>query len=191
MKSLLHLFLTTILIATPCLTWAEASDTQTLQTDARRLSKALGQQLKSTLVAAMKSGGPEQAITVCNIQAPVIADQVSQEANWLVGRTALKIRNPDNAPDEWERAVLQAFEQRITSGEPVQNLEFAEVVEDQGQRVFRYMKAIPTAKPCLSCHGETLSKPVRQQLDTLYPDDQATGFRLNDLRGAFTLRKPL
>lgn len=191
MKSLPHLFLAALMIVTPSLTWAEAGDTQALQTEARQLSKTLGQQLKSTLVAAMQSGGPEQAITACNIQAPVIADQVSQDANWDVGRTALKIRNPDNAPDEWELAVLQTFEQRIASGEPVQNLEFAEVVDNQGQQEFRYMKAIPTGKPCLSCHGETVSEPILNKLDSLYPHDQATGFQLNDLRGAFTLRKPL
>lgn len=176
-------------LSLPCL--AEQTDLQALQLEARQLSQTLGQQLKSTLVSAMKSGGPEQAISACNLQAPIIAEQVSEQAQWQVGRTSLKTRNTGNTPDDWERSVLEAFEARKAAGEPVQNLEFAEIVEDQGATEFRYMKAIPTAKPCLSCHGENLSQPVVEQLKSLYPDDQATGFHLNDLRGAFTLRKPL
>ena len=65
------------------------------------------------------------------------------------------------------------------------------IVEQNGQTVYRYMQAIPTAQMCLNCHGSELSGPVKESLQALYPQDQATGFRAGDLRGAFSLQKSL
>ncbi len=66
------------------------------------------------------------------------------------------------------------------------------MVDQQGQRTYRYMKAIPTAeKPCLACHGKALAPQVRARLDALYPEDRATGYEAGEIRGAFTLSRPL
>jgi hypothetical protein len=53
------------------------------------------------------------------------------------------------------------------------------------------MKAIPTGEICLACHGESISPDVATAIREAYPQDQATGFSLGDIRGAFTLSKPL
>ena len=53
------------------------------------------------------------------------------------------------------------------------------------------MKAIPPAGLCLACHGEQLDSVVKARLETLYPDDQALGYRVGDIRGAFTITQPL
>lgn len=52
---------------------------------------------------------------------------------------------------------------------------------------FRYMKAIPTKGLCLTCHGEALTEPVKATLAELYPEDKATGFKVGDIRGAFSI----
>ena len=53
---------------------------------------------------------------------------------------------------------------------------------------FRCTKAIPTAaEPCLMCHGSGLDPALKAEIDRLYPDDQATGFKAGELRGAFTV----
>ena len=70
-------------------------------------------------------------------------------------------------------------------------MDYAEVVEMNGQKSFRYMKAIPTGKVCLNCHGAELKPAVSKELDMLYTDDKARGFKAGDIRGAFTLSKPL
>jgi hypothetical protein len=44
---------------------------------------------------------------------------------------------------------------------------------------------------CLTCHGENIASEVDAKLKELYPYDQARGFREGDLRGAFTIAKPL
>ena len=53
------------------------------------------------------------------------------------------------------------------------------------------MKAIPTQEICLQCHGENLHGEVVEQLANHYPHDQATGFAVGDIRGAFTIEVPL
>jgi hypothetical protein len=53
---------------------------------------------------------------------------------------------------------------------------------------FRCTKAIPTAaEPCLMCHGSGLDPALKAEIERLYPDDQATGFKAGERRGAFTV----
>jgi cytochrome c553 len=112
-------------------------------------------------------------------------------SGWEVARTSLKPRNPNNAPDKWETQVLMEFETRKSAGEDPSKLVYTEIVEENGHQVFRMMKAIPTAEVCTKCHGVELQEPVVEKLDELYPEDQARGYKVGDLRGAFTLKKPL
>jgi hypothetical protein len=158
----------------------------------RAATRKFGATLKEALQQAIKTGGPANGITVCHDQADQIAARLSEELEMLVGRTSLKIRNPNHTPDAWETAVLKQFEARKAQGEPADQLEFFAVIDDdQGQQTFRYMKAIPTAGLCLNCHGENLAPEVDAELRKLYPYDKARGFREGDLRGAFTIAKPL
>ncbi|MDJ0513480.1 MAG: DUF3365 domain-containing protein [Methyloceanibacter sp.] len=157
----------------------------------RHLAKTYGKGLKDALVRAMKAGGPETAIAVCNVAAPEIAKRNMGSSGWSLGRTALKLRNPANAPDDWERSVLLEFQDKIDQGADVSALEYYETTTKDGEPVFRYMKAIPTQGPCLTCHGSNVSPSVKAKISELYPEDQATGFALGELRGAFTITQPV
>lgn len=170
---------------------AQASDVEALKTEAVGVVKSFGGPLKMALEAGMQEGGPVHAIGVCNTKAPELAEQASAASGWSVGRTSLKLRNPNNEPDAWELATLQEFEARKAGGESPDTIAKAEIVDENGQKTFRFMKAIGTADVCLNCHGAELKPEVAAKLDGLYPDDQARGFSKGDLRGAFTLRKAL
>jgi hypothetical protein len=170
---------------------AKADDAQQYTGEARGIAKQFFGTLKGELQGVMKQGGPVAAIGFCNIRAPQINSQVSYDVGWDVARTSLKPRNPKNAPDAWEMAVLERFEARKAAGEDVKSMEHAEIVESDGQKVFRYMKAIPTAELCLTCHGSEIPAEVATHLDQLYPKDTARGFKEGDIRGAFTLSKNL
>ncbi len=159
--------------------------------EARGLVKEFMGSLKGELKTAMEAGGPIEAIGTCNLKAPEIAGQKSQQFGWDLARTSLKLRNRDNAPDAWEQEVLQSFETRKGAGEDITKIELSEIVEQDGKRYFRYMKAIPTGKPCLKCHGDGIDADVAEKLDSLYPEDKARGFKEGDIRGAFTFRKAL
>ncbi|MDT8447411.1 MAG: DUF3365 domain-containing protein [bacterium] len=152
----------------------------------KEFATALGGHMKK----GMMEGGPTAAIGVCNEKAPEVAVQVS-EGPWNVGRTALKYRNAANKPDAWEEKVLMDFEAQKAAGTPIADLDYSEVVVVNGQQTFRYMKAIPTQAMCLKCHATDLDPAIEAKLKELYPDDRARGFVEGDIRGAFTLSKPL
>jgi len=157
----------------------------------RKTVKEFMQTLKKELQSSMQEGGPVNAVSVCNLTAPAIANTYSVRNGWEVGRTSLKLRNPNNAPDAWERSVLEAFEERKLAGEDPVQMEFHEVVRVDGDKKLRYMKAIPTSRPCLACHGEALDSIVKARLEKLYPHDRALGYQEGDIRGAFTITQPL
>lgn len=147
---------------------------------------ALQEQLKS----AMAVGGPTAAIEVCNVAAPAIAAEASEDRGWTIGRTSLKLRNPANAPDAWELSVLRGFEARKAAGEDPAGIDRAEFVVRDGERTFRYMKAIGTRAVCTVCHGSGIAPEVAAALDALYPEDRARGFEVGDIRGAFSITQP-
>ena len=179
-----------LVICIPMLTSA-AEDVSKLTAEGKGVIKSFFGDLKGELVKGMKDGGPVHTINVCNKVAPNLSDAHSQMSGWQVARTSLKPRNQKNAPDAWETEVLNKFEERKAAGEDPMKLVQAEIIEDNGRKVFRMMKAIPTAEVCTKCHGVELAAPVVEKLDELYPEDQARGYNVGDLRGAFTLKKSL
>lgn len=60
--------------------------------------------------------------------------------------TGLKLKNPSNAPDPWEKNVLETFDKGAT--------EKAEVMQINGQQRYRLMKPLYVEESCLSCHAE-------------------------------------
>lgn len=161
--------------------------------EARALAKQFVGQLKPALGAAMKEGGPVHAISVCKDKAPAIAQKLSKSSGWDVKRVSLKNRSPIAEPDAWETKVLNQFEQQRADGMKPAKIEYSEVVQENGQKTFRYMKAIGIGKgqPCLHCHGTNLSDGVKQKLQELYPNDKATGYTVGQIRGAFSFKKAL
>lgn len=59
--------------------------------------------------------------------------------------TSLKLLNPNNEPDAWEKESLLAFEQ---GGKDASTI----VTTPTGDRVFRYMQPIYVEEKCLTCH---------------------------------------
>ena len=188
MKKILKVLALALVVMVPNV---EAGDYDKEIAASREMVKEFMQTLKGELQAGMKEGGPVNAISVCNLSAPAIANTYSVRNGWDVGRTSLKLRNPDNAPDVWERKVLVSFDERKRAGEDPVKMEHYEVVRKGGSSEFRYMKAIPTAPLCLVCHGKGLSEPVRSVLGEYYPDDWATGYSLGQVRGAISVAKDL
>jgi len=171
--------------------FADAAPTPELKAKAVELVQAYAGKLKGALSAAIEAGGPENALEVCNKQAPVIAAEISKASGWSVARTSLKPRNAASAPDAYEQKVMEGFLARIAKGEKAADLASAQVVEENGKQVFRFVKAIPTADVCLTCHGENVAPELQQKIKALYPQDQALGFKEGDMRGVFTLKKTL
>ncbi|MBK1830995.1 DUF3365 domain-containing protein [Verrucomicrobiaceae bacterium R5-34] len=144
-----------------------------------KLMKTLGTQLKS----ALQQGGPENALHVCQqIAQPLTAEVSRDDVNFKVTRTALKVRNPLNAPDVTSREIMEKWQRLMSGGE---DLPEHEIIESGDQLVF--YKPIMTQEICLKCHGDSnsFSAELRSNLNRLYPKDEAIGFKKGDLRGAF------
>lgn len=153
-------------------------------------TREYSRELKITLQSALAKGGFTKGVSACHSEAPTLTKAFA-EAGWEIGRTSLKVRNPSNAPDNWETKVLNEFEQDKNKGASFNQLVHSEIVEENGQRVFRFMKAIPTKAMCLTCHGSRIGPSLSAKLKWKYPNDKAVDYRVDDIRGAFTLTKKL
>ena len=155
-------------------------DEDALLIESRNVVAGFAAEMQTALQDAMAAGGPVAAIAVCKDVAPGIAERMSAETGATVGRTSLRLRNLANTPTEWQRDVLEDFDNGASD----------EFFERTGNNGTRYMKAIKTGALCLNCHGTVLAPDVRRQLDGAYPDDQARGYYLDDIRGAFLVVWP-
>jgi len=139
---------------------------------------------KQNLQQALKSGlakGPIEAIGACRLEAPKIAEQLSQDGV-IVGRTSHRLRNPVNVSPDWVAPVLERYVESAGDRTP-------QLVDLPGDRV-GYVEPIVTKALCLTCHGETLAPALASRIADLYPEDRATGFREGDLRGVFWVEYP-
>jgi len=173
---------------------AGGADLQQLTDESRKVADQLVQQVRAELVKSMEASGPLRSMIVCKYNVPEISSAVSRKSGWKVSRVALKPRNPVlGGADAWEQKVLADFEARAERGDKADAMEHAEIVTEGRQQYFRYMKALPVAPLCMSCHGpvDQLSPAVKAQLAAEYPHDRATGYRVGQVRGAVTVKRPL
>ena len=76
--------------------------------DSNELIQHLAQNLKKTLVSAIKDKGLIGAVEQCNIEAPIISQNISTD-NLKVSRIASKNRNPENKATLEQEQVLNFF----------------------------------------------------------------------------------
>ena len=176
--------------AVPQIVGREGDVPEPLREKMRAASMDLMGSLKSKLVQELQAGGPASAVHVCSQVAQQIADEHSSES-MQVRRVSLKVRNPKDEPDAWEQTRLRELHARHAD-EDLPDEQFF-VVEQDDRRYARYLKPITIQKPCLNCHGpeNQLSEEVKAKLAELYPQDEATGYQLGDLRGAVSVRAEL
>ena len=155
---------------------------------ARPVGSALTQTLSSNLVAAMQEDGPVGAMEFCNVQAMPLTRQVAEEQGMEVFRTSLKLRNPQNAPDDYATQALAWYQKRIA--------DTGEIPEPHVQQLpggdYRYYQPLQVGEPCLRCHGQPdqLAPGIPEALAELYPEDQAVGYQEGDWRGLLGITVP-
>ncbi len=132
--------------------------------------------LKETLTKALEKS-PEAAIDVCSKRAPELAKEAST-AKVTVGRSALKLRNPKNAPKPWLEKVMAELATEKSGTEASRTVTLPD-------GTVGYAEAIWTAAPCLVCHGKTIAPGIEAKLKAAYPTDAARGFNEGDFRGVF------
>ena len=182
-------FLLPLLAVLPMAVLADAYSPEWVA-ESRAMAQALGSELKAELGKAMEKGGPVSAIGVCKSRAPEIAARLSKESGADVRRTALRVRNPANAPDPLEKLLLEQFRVELANGGVELPLQAAFEINRGGMVERRFMQALPMDGVCLACHGSTLDPTVAAAIAREYPEDHATGFAPGELRGAISIIWP-
>lgn len=168
-----------------------ANDLLVYEEKSKTVIKELAFSLKKSLKSVLKESGPIAAIEYCNIAALEITSDISNLNEISIKRTSLKLRNKSNMPDKWEIDVLNSFEQRKQNGEKIATLYYQDIYAEKNKIFYRYIKAIPTIKACLTCHGSNRDPKVVSKIIELYPDDRAYNYAIGDIRGAFSVKIPI
>jgi hypothetical protein len=157
---------------------------------ARAAAGSLGADLLGMLTQALEEGGPAGAIALCADSAQARTARHAAAGIYL-RRVGTRVRNPMNAPDSVERAVLAAFAAALEAGRQPADTFFVMAAGDAPAQL-HYLRPVRIAEPCLACHGDpaTIADTVRAVLAARYPADEATGYRVGDLRGAVSVRIP-
>ncbi len=151
--------------------------------------------LKTALAEAIREGGVENAISVCNTKARSLTSSIAEEAENIpeVKRTSFKFRNPANAPDSLEKKALRFFENALRQDGELPSLLVQKIEAPEGVH-FRYYKPMKAAGLCLTCHGdsEIIAENVKVHLSEHYPKDRAIGYQVGDFRGVIrvSVRNP-
>lgn len=162
---------------------------------ARGVASALLNQLGQALKTSITNDGPVAAVGVCKDVAPSIAANLSSQQGVQVKRVGTRVRNPNaGVPNGWQKEALSEFDARLAQGEKPADLEYWRVVDGaQGKRELRFAKAIVTQQLCVTCHGkaEDIPAPLLEKIRAEYPQDEAIGYRVGQLRGAVVVTRTL
>lgn len=132
--------------------------------------------LLSNVAGAIQKGGTEHAVEFCNIKATTLVDSLSQAFSCNISRVSDRNRNPENTLNKTEAELWKLFAKNPQ----------ADTLLKVNNKI-TYYKRINTAMPaCLKCHGDPvndINSVTLEKIQTLYPQDLATGYKLNDFRG--------
>ena len=184
MKHLPLLIVVSVMLVS-CQSGLSEKEIEQYRKEGDRIVKSTGGKLKSVLTSKIKEGGISEAVGFCNQSALPITDEMSTQHGADIKRTSLKIRNPENRPNEEEVLVLKQFEAMLSKGDSLEPL----VSLDKEGRP-HYYAPIRVEKKCLMCHGtigKELSVTVDSIIKTRYPKDLATGYGEGDLRGIWSV----
>lgn len=157
------------------------------ETDRGRLTvkifNAYQTEVVGMLKAALTGGGNAAAVDVCKDVSPGLVKKFADLPEVAVRRIAVRYRNPDNIPDAFEAAIFKEWEEGLARGEAPTAISRETAV---GLRVMQPIML--GAHLCLRCHGEirNMTPETVAMLKRKYPDDNATGFKLGEIRGAFS-----
>jgi len=98
-----------------------------------KISKELVQTLQKELKAAIKEGGLNEAINVCNLKAVPLTEIVANttELEVDIKRTTFKYRNKLNAPDEIDADALNYYQKLITDNKDLPKYYIGKVVSNK------------------------------------------------------------
>ena len=139
----------------------------------RLLMKNVGQKI------AM--GGAEMALDFCNIEAMPLTKSMSDKYGLKISRVSDKMRNPKNIANAEELKLIEQYKKQLLAGETLKPV----------RTETHYYEPLVTNGMCLQCHGEVaknIQPKVANKIAELYPNDLATGYKENEVRGLISIK---
>mgnify|MGYP006266142743 CR=1 FL=1 len=152
----------------------------------RTIVKATMGALKGQLGQAIAEGGAPHAIRFCNVHAMSITDSMSQAYDVDIARVSDRNRNPKNATSDREEDIMKDMRGAMEGGQKPKPM----VVETDDKVVYYHPIPINNGL-CLNCHGTPgaeINEKTLAAIDERYPNDQAKGYAMNDLRGLWKIQ---
>jgi len=138
--------------------------------------KILGKNLKQ----AIAKDGTIGALAFCNEKANPLTHQMEVKYNATIKRVSDKNRNPNNKANATELKHIETFKTQLKNGEKIKP-----IIEKSNGEVHFYAP-IKTGGLCLQCHGSPTTE-VQSKIKELYPEDLATGYDVNQVRGIWSI----
>ena len=148
----------------------------------KKIAQASFKAMSGKLMHAMQEGGVPNALKYCNLEAMPITDSLSKAYGVQIKRTALKLRNPKNKPNTEEFNLLLQFQSDIKLGKNPKP-----IIMKSGPHSNTFFAPITIKQPCLACHGD-VNAETKKLIAEHYPEDKATGFKLGELRGMWSIK---
>jgi len=135
-------------------------------------------------MAALNEYGTKGALEFCNTRAIPLTDSMAQHFEARIRRVSDQPRNPDNRANENEVSIIRGYKDQLKDGMTT------EPILEEDAEYYTFYAPITTNQMCLQCHGtvgEHIVPEVTDALATLYPDDEATGYSENQVRGIWRI----
>lgn len=140
--------------------------------------------LGKNLMREIQQHGTVAALRFCNEKAQKLTDSMAKTYNVKIKRVSDKPRNIKNQANNIEMTHIASFKTIIASGATIQP-----IVKKNNKKVNFYYP-ITTNTMCLQCHGKPnkdIPSNVLNSLVSLYPDDNATEYGTNEVRGIWSI----
>jgi len=170
---------------------AEASPKETIDHKAYKMkgmliAKNTFKIFKSKIEKVGSQKGLPAVVEFCHENAMKLTDSLGKVHQVEIKRTSHKLRNPENKPDADEQAVIENY-LRLQEEHKFMD----PVVTTDGEGYVHFYAPIKIKEKCLQCHGQPgkdIPEDVYKIIKAKYPKDQATGFKLGELRGIWDIK---
>ena len=151
----------------------------------KRISSNLSGALQAKLSSEIQENGITEAIKYCSVNALPLTDSISKAEQVKISRISHRNRNPLNAANSEEIELIKKYVLEMETG-----VALAPTVVTKNSKHTYYAPIVIAMPTCLKCHGQPgtdIDAQVMNTLNTLYPEDKATGFEMGELRGLFKI----
>ncbi|MEQ9306593.1 MAG: DUF3365 domain-containing protein [Marinoscillum sp.] len=141
---------------------------------------------QTALTTAVSEEGISGAITYCNTNAMDIIRKLEDSLNISIKRVTDQPRNPKDSLTGIEKEIWEAYAYSPQNAS-------TQILELDDKALIMTSPIIISSGLCLNCHGAVgnqITDENHSLIKELYPDDQATGYKVGDLRGMWSVVIP-